>query len=134
MPIMKTKLLLQSASLLFLLFMAGCRKDDPIPEPIVIATDPINLDANVRLNKSINATFNVPMDSKSFTMDTFTLYQGTKRIEGTVVFESGKPIFIPAQNLEAGRHFTATISKGVSNASGDKKLSYDHSWGFNTED
>ena len=131
---MKSKTLLRSLGLLLLLFISGCRKDDPIPDPIVISTDPINLDANVGLSRSISATFNVPMDPKSFTAETFTLYQGTKRIEGTVVFESSKSIFLPTENLAAGRHFTATIHSGVMNASGDKKLVYDHSWGFNTED
>ena len=131
---MKTKTLLQSVSLLLLLFVTGCRKDDPIPDPIVISTDPINLDKTVQLNRSVSATFNVPMDPKSFTAETFTLYQGTTRIEGTVVFESSKSIFLPTQNLAPGRHFTATIHSGVTNASGDKKLVYDHIWGFNTED
>ena len=125
---MRTKFLLQFAGLVLLVFMAGCRKDDPIPDPIVISTDPLNLDASVRLNNSVSATFNVPMDPKSFTAETFTLYQGTKRIEGSVVFESSKAIFLPKENLAPGRHFTATIHSGVTNASGDKKLVYDHTW------
>lgn len=54
--------------------------------PIVIITDPFNLETGVVLDKQISATFNVPMDPNTINNNSFILKDGFAAVEGFVTF------------------------------------------------
>ncbi len=83
--------------------------------PMVISTDPANLDTGVALNKIITATFNMPMDPSTLIASTFTLYQGTTQIFGAVNYSGTTAFFDPTVNLMPNTRYTATITTGAKN-------------------
>jgi len=99
--------------------------------PEVVFTDPANLDANVELNKTIAATFNVAMDATTFSNATFTLKQGINTIAGVVSYSGVTATFNPSSNLTAGTTYTANITTGVKSITNKSMLS-NHQWEFTT--
>jgi hypothetical protein len=101
------------------------------PLPIVISNDPINLATNVVLNKTITATFSVPMDPLTLTATTFTLKQGVTPVYGTVSYAGSTATFIPFSSLLSNTNYTATITTGAESAQGIP-LANNYVWKFNT--
>ena len=99
--------------------------------PTVISTDPINNATNVDLNKTITATFSVPMDATTINTSTFTLFRGTTQIAGIVTYSGTMASFDPAVNLVAGASYTATLTNGVRNTAGTP-MANNYVWTFNT--
>lgn len=99
--------------------------------PLVISTDPVNNATGVFLNKTVSATFNMPMYPLTVNASTFTIKQGTTPIGGTVSYNGSTAYFTPLILFTPNVIYTATISTGVQNASGTA-LSNDYVWTFTT--
>jgi len=97
--------------------------------PVVVLTDPANLDANVVLNKVISATFNVTMNAATISTSTFTVKDGSTSIAGVVNYSGTVATFTPGSNLTAGVTYTATISTGAKSVT-NKALASNYSWTF----
>ncbi len=88
--------------------------------PTVTVTDPGTGATNVALDKTINATFSEAMDASTITTANFTLKQAATPVSGTVGFIGNTATFVPAANLTAGAVYTATISKNLTDITGNK--------------
>lgn len=99
--------------------------------PLVIATDPTNNATNVFLNKTISATFNMPMYPLTINTTTFTVKQGTTPIAGTVLYSGTTAYFKPTGLFAPNTVYTGTITTGAKNVSGTSLLN-NYVWTFTT--
>jgi hypothetical protein len=99
--------------------------------PLVVSTDPANTATGVPLNKKITATFNQVMDPTTINSTTFTLYNGTSPVAGTVTYSGTTATFTPAVNLNPSTVYTATITTGAKNTAGNG-LATNYVWTFTT--
>ena len=101
--------------------------------PRVISTDPNNQEENVALDKVVTIIFSEAMDASTVNQNTFTLYDGTTKINGTVSYNNTNASFEPNSDLEPETTYTATITTGAKNAAG-VSLEINKVWSFTTED
>lgn len=99
--------------------------------PEVSAIDPLNAAVNVPLNQKIAATFNRTMDASTITGATFTLKQGGNPVSGFVSYAGQTAHFAPAANLAANTVYTATITTGAKDLSGNA-IANNFVWSFTT--
>jgi hypothetical protein len=99
--------------------------------PMVISTDPTDSATGIDLNKTINASFNEAMNPSTINATTFTLFQGTTPISGTVTYTGITATFTPSANLVSNTTYTATISTGSKDPAGNALVS-DYVWNFTT--
>jgi hypothetical protein len=102
--------------------------------PTVTSTVPLDVATGVNINQAISATFSTGMDPATISTLTFTLAgPGTTSVPGTVSCNTGCTIatFTPTANLTASAQFTAMITTGVKNLSGNA-LASDKVWTFTT--
>lgn len=99
--------------------------------PVVISTDPENLETNIALNKVIEATFNMPMDVSTLNGATFTLQQGATPIVGAVTYSGNTAFFTPTANLLANTDYIATITTGAQNLQ-NVGIASNYVWTFRT--
>lgn len=99
--------------------------------PSVTSTDPANKETGVALNKVISASFNTAMDPLTITSATFTVKQGTTSVSGSVSYSGTKASFTPSANLLSDNTYTATITTGAKDMSGNP-LANDYIWTFST--
>ena len=100
--------------------------------PVVIATDPLNNAIGVPLNKTVTATFNMPMNPLTINATTFTLMQGSTPVAGTVTYSNGNTAyFTPTLPLTVNAVYTATITTGAKNTIGTA-LASNYVWTFTT--
>jgi hypothetical protein len=112
-------------------FTTGAGPD--ITAPTVTATDPINAATGVALNKNISATFSEVMDSSSVTSG-FTLTNttdGGTSVNGGVTYIGTTAVFSPLGNLLANTTYTATITTGAKDITGNS-LASSYVWSFTT--
>jgi hypothetical protein len=102
-----------------------------IISPLVIKTDPINLETGVVLDKVIRATFSEPMNRLTITDSSFKLKQGTTAIAGTVTYSDSVAYFTPNVALTPNTVYTATITNKVRNNNGNA-MQNDYVWSFTT--
>ncbi len=139
-----------SAALILVVFMGGCKPEDPgivtvCITPTVIRTSPVNRDSTVSLNKTsgasglnriaavkiISATFSTPMDPASITTTTFTVQQGAGYISGAVSYSDTTALFVAPNGLGPNLTYTCTISTGVKALAG-AALASNYVWTFTT--
>ncbi len=101
--------------------------------PAVTSTDPSPGATNVVLNKIITANFNKPMDPNTINTSTFLLKDGATAILGTVSYTALTASFAPNVALTPNRLYTATITTGAKDPSGNA-LAADYTWTFTTSD
>src|SRR3569832_383537 len=101
--------------------------------PTVRSTNPGDAATAVAINHKITATFSEPMDAATMTGTTFTVLQGTSPVSGTVAYAAAADTvtFTPAANLAPSVPFTATLTTGVRDLSGNA-LAANKSWSFTT--
>lgn len=99
--------------------------------PIVVSTDPDNTETNVVLNKAISATFSKNMNGVTITNTTFTLQQGANSIAGSVTYSGKIAVFTPTSILAINTIYTATITTGVADTSGNN-MAANYVWTFKT--
>jgi hypothetical protein len=105
----------------------------PAAAPKIILTDPIDKSTGVAVNKTIGATFDMPMDRTTLVSPatTFTLMQGTTPVTGTVTYSSANVYFKPSSDLLFGTTYTATITTAATNVAGTP-IARDSVWSFTT--
>jgi len=102
--------------------------------PLVSATNPANGASSVGTNQSVVATFDKGMDSSTLTGVTFTLMgPGVTPVSGTVTYSTigDTATFTPSIPLLSGILYTATITTGVTDLSGNA-LASNFVWTFTT--
>ena len=99
--------------------------------PLVIFTEPENNAAEILLDDTITATFNMPMNPLTINSGTFTVKQGDTPIDGTITYSGSTAFFLPASELSSGTTYTATITSGAKNPAGIA-LAEDYVWTFST--
>ena len=99
--------------------------------PVVITTDPLNNATGVPLNKTITATFNMPMDPLTLNATTFTVKQGTTAVAGVVTYSGNTAYFTPTLPLAINTVYTVTITTGAKNTAGTP-LAGNYVWTFTT--
>jgi len=102
--------------------------------PTVTSTIPLNGATNVPLNQLVSATFSEPMNPATINSTNFTLTStagGT--VAGIVAYAAvgNTLLFTPAANLAADTLYTATITTGVKDLSGNA-LATAYTWTFTT--
>ena len=123
-------------AMLLVVFMAGCKKEDPpaLPNgenPLVTSTDPVNNATGVALNRMVVAEFSEPMNMSTITALTFTLKQGSIAVPAAVNYTGTMATLIPASNLEPNKIYTGTITTGAMNMEG-MAMAGNHIFSFTT--
>lgn len=101
------------------------------PSPVVTATDPINNAIEVALNKTITATFSMPMNPLTLTASTFIVKQGATTISGAISYSGTTVSFAPTSHLTENKIYTCTITTGVKNVVGNT-MATNYVWNFTT--
>src|SRR5450759_74756 len=119
-------------AMLLIVFLAGCKKDNPpgVP-PTVTSTVPINNATGTAVNSNISAIFSVAMTTSTINATTFTLKQGSTAVPGAVTCAGTTATFTPAANLAINTTYTATITTGTKNTAGDA-LASNYTFSFTT--
>ncbi|MBN8547086.1 MAG: Ig-like domain-containing protein [Ignavibacteria bacterium] len=102
-----------------------------VTPPIVSFTDPANSETGVALNQKIAATFSKAMDASTITTASFTVMQGSVFISGTVSYVGTTATFIPSSNLVSSTTYTATITTGAKDLTGNSMVK-NYVWIFTT--
>ncbi|MBV5281866.1 MAG: Ig-like domain-containing protein [Paludibacter sp.] len=101
--------------------------------PTVLSTNPVNLTANVPLNKTVSVSFSKAMDPTTITAATFTVRVGTTNIVGTLNYSGTTASFNPTTDFLPNTTYVATITTGAKTGTG-AALASDYSWTFSTGD
>jgi len=115
---------------------AGCKDSNPISPvadtfaPTVSSTNPLNGGTGVAV---ITASFSEAMMVSTISTTSFTVSSGTGPVAGTVSYNAGTKMatFTPTSALTAGTTYTATITTGATDMSGNA-LATAHVWTFTT--
>ncbi len=102
--------------------------------PLVSSTNPANSATNVATNQKIVATFDKGINSTTLNGTTFTLMgPGVTPVLGTVTYSTigDTATFTPSSTLATGTTYTATITTGVADLSGNT-LASNFVWTFMT--
>ena len=99
--------------------------------PLVTFTSPAYGATGVPVNSKILATFSEGMDPLAITVSTFLLEQGTTPVSGLVSWAGLTATFDPASDLAPSTTYTATITTGANDLSGNP-LQSNFVWGFTT--
>ncbi len=107
--------------------------------PTVTLVNPADLAINVATNSDVHATFSKDMDNATISTATFTLQTsgpplGLPVLSGTVTYNplSRMATFKPAANLAINTTYTATVTTGAKDLSGNA-LALDYVWSFTTD-
>ncbi|MEO6253190.1 MAG: Ig-like domain-containing protein, partial [Ferruginibacter sp.] len=123
------------AALSLAAFLGGCKKDDFVQVdgvcPIVLSTDPANLETGVALNKIITVTFNEEMNPATITQASIIIQAGTAAVLGTVTYNGFTATFTPAAPLAINTTYTGTVTTAVKDKNGNA-LQADYVWTFST--
>lgn len=131
------KTLLTALALVSVVLIDGCKKDKFVERvgvcPLVISTNPANAATGVPLNQVITATFNEEMNPSTITQQSFTLYQGTTKIAGTLSYNKTNTTlsFVPASPLTVNTTYTGTVTTAVKDLMGNA-LQENYVWTFST--
>jgi hypothetical protein len=124
--------------LLLVAFVAGCAEnaqETPVVananRPTVSSTVPANGATFVPIGNKLTVTFSEAMDPATITATTFTLQQGATVVPGTVAYTGVTAVFTPTGNLAASTVYTATITTGAKDLSGNV-LAANYTWSFTT--
>ena len=102
------------------------------PPPTVVSTVPVNAATGVAVNTLVTATFSAAMDSTTITGATFTLTgPGATPVPGAVTNSGSTATFTPTNVLAASTLFTATITTGAKDTTGNP-LAANYVWTFTT--
>lgn len=99
--------------------------------PVVVNVDPLDSATGVALNKTVIATFNMPMNPTTINGNTFTLTESGTPIAGAVNYSGNQASFKPTVDLNSNTEYEATITTGAQNTSG-VGIANDYVWVFTT--
>jgi Bacterial Ig-like domain len=101
------------------------------PPPKVVSTVPAWGATGVGSAAPITLTFNKPVEPSTITNSTFTLFAGSTPVAGTVSVTGATATFTPTAPLASNTFYTATVSGGVKDLSGNF-LGSAYDWTFQT--
>ena len=131
---MKTKSLFAILSLVLLVIISGCKKDDYVEItglcPEVVSTIPADGAIGVPINQVISASFNTKMDPTTITSSTFTVHGS--EVEGTVTYTDSTASFTPKDDLAINHTYTGKITTKVKDVTGNY-MQQDYVWTFSTD-
>ncbi len=110
-------------------FMTGVIPNNTPPQ--ITATINANGANGVAINTKVGATFSAAMDPTTLNAATFTLKQGTTLIVGVVSYSGVNAVFVPASILTNNTTYTATITTGAKDLTGNA-LTSDYQWSWTT--
>jgi uncharacterized protein (TIGR03437 family) len=99
--------------------------------PTVSSTVPASGATNVPVGNALSATFSEAMNPATINATTFILNQGGTPVSGTVTYAGVTATFIPTKSLAPSLPFTATITTGATDLSGNA-LASNYVWTFTT--
>lgn len=99
--------------------------------PTITSTNPIDNATGVALNKTISATFSVPMNATTFTTSSFIVKQANTVVAGVISYSANTLSFVPASPLIENKVYTCTITSVVKNTNGTNMAS-NYVWEFTT--
>ena len=99
--------------------------------PTITSTNPVDNAIEVPLNKTILATFSVPMNSATFTASSFIVKQANTTVAGVISYTNNTVTFVPALPLIENKVYTCTITTAVKNTIGTNMAS-NYIWDFTT--
>jgi subtilisin family serine protease len=103
---------------------------DSTPPEVEFVT-PFDDDSNVPLNAIVSAVFSEDMDTSTLNINNFALKQSNTSVSGVVTYQPDAVIFTPSGNLTPNTLYSATITTGVTDVSGNP-LTTEYSWSFTT--
>lgn len=112
-------------------FTTGPTSAPDTTAPTVTSTDPSNGATNVALNKTVTATFSEPMSSASINNTNFTVMAGSTPVAGSISYSNNTALFDPTLNLTSNTTYTAKITTGAEDTSGNNVAST-YTWFFTT--
>ena len=133
----KRKVLLTTAfaALSLGVFFGSCKKDDFVQVnsvcPLVLSTDPANLETSVALNKIITVTFNEKMNPATITPASIIIQAGAAAVSGTVTYSGFTATFTPSAPLAINTTYTGRVTTAVKDENGNA-LQTDYIWTFST--
>ncbi len=110
-------------------FTTGAGPD--ITPPTVVSTTPTTGAVAVPTGNSLLATFSEAMDPTTITNVTFNLKQGLVPVAGSVIYFGVTGTFTPTASLLASTTYTATITTGVKDLTGNAMVA-NYVWTFTT--
>jgi uncharacterized protein (TIGR03437 family) len=99
--------------------------------PTVTSTIPGDLVTSVPIGNALTATFSEAMNPATINSTTFTLQDGGTPVPGTVSYVGVTATFAPSSNLAPSNLYTATITTGAADPSGNA-LAANYVWTFTT--
>ncbi|MBL7006316.1 MAG: DUF3494 domain-containing protein [Spirochaetia bacterium] len=133
-----TKMYLLFIAILAASLLAGCENiTDPSVDatlPTVSSTYPVDSATGRAINTNITASFSEAMDPATMVAANFTLTDGVTSVIGNVTYDIPNELvtFAPAENLVAETTYTATVTTGGTDLTGNS-LAADKVWTFTTE-
>jgi len=107
---MKLKNVFSIMAMLLIVFMYGCKKDNPVSHPSVISTYPVRNDTSIALNANITAKFSTPMEPSTITATSLTLTKGTVSVPGVVSYADSTATFNPTEKLDPSTAYLGTVT------------------------
>jgi len=100
--------------------------------PHVSSTTPVSNATNVSPYQPLSAIFNEALNAATVNDTTFTVSNATGNVAGTVGYNTGAwtATFTPTVSLAASTRFTATLTTGIQDVSGNPLTAY--TWSFTT--
>ncbi len=141
---MKIKVLFMTLTLILVVLISGCKKNDYQAKvgvcPLVISTIPANGAVKVPLNQVVSATFNETMNPSTITGSSFTLMASTTiagvntmtAVTGTVTYSGVTALFTPANPLTPSTTYTGRVTTAARDLTGNA-LQTDYVWSFATD-
>lgn len=135
---MKIKNLLLTLLISSFIALSGCKNDDDedlntatVSIPFIESTNPIGDAVGVSQSKTLSIVFNEEMNASTINVNTFTVKEGTTSVSGKVAYSGKTATFTPATIFSANKKYTATITTGATNLTGNN-LAANISWSFTT--
>src|SRR5665647_1880217 len=141
---MKMKVLFMTLSLILVVLISGCKKNDYQATvgvcPIVVSTIPAPGAVGVPLNQVVSATFNEKMNAATITSTTFTVIDATKSaglkaavvVTGTLTYSGMTSFFTPSSPLSPNTTYTGRMTTAARDLMGNA-LQTDYVWTFATD-
>jgi hypothetical protein len=99
--------------------------------PMVTMTNPANNATGVDVNKTITATFSMPMNATTLNAPNFTINKGGVPINGVITYTGSTVSFKPTVALLPNTTYKGIITTDALNLAGDS-IENDYEWTFNT--
>ncbi|MHB1618739.1 MAG: Ig-like domain-containing protein [Sulfuricella sp.] len=105
----------------------------PLATLFVSSTTPVSGASGVSVSSAVFTTFNEAIDTSNLNTSTFTVTGPSGLVTGTVSYNAAtnSAVFTPMVNLAYAATYTATVTTGVKNLSGNP-LASNYSWNFTT--